>query len=51
MTPNKQHKRESFLHFIFRVIMILIGAGSAAVSIELFLSLIILSTEALSVFH
>lgn len=37
MTPNKQHKRESFLHFIFRVIMILIGAGSAAVSIELFL--------------
>lgn len=24
MTPTKQHKRESFTHFIFRVIMILI---------------------------
>ncbi|AUZ27113.1 YitT family protein [Bacillus cabrialesii] len=37
MTPTKQHKRETFSHFIFRVFMILAGAASAAVSIELFL--------------
>ncbi|MCY7783147.1 MULTISPECIES: YitT family protein [unclassified Bacillus (in: firmicutes)] len=37
MTPTKQHKKETFSHFIFRVLMILVGAASAAVSIELFL--------------
>ncbi|ADV93254.1 YitT family protein [Bacillus subtilis] len=37
MTPTKQHKKETFTHFIFRVFMILVGAASAAVSIELFL--------------
>lgn len=37
MTPTKQHKKETFTHFIFRVFMILVGAASVAVSIELFL--------------
>lgn len=34
---NREHKKESVLHKIFRVIMIIIGAAFAATSIELFL--------------
>lgn len=34
---QKQHKKESLKHLIYRLIMIVIGAGLAAVSIELFL--------------
>ncbi|MFS0822682.1 YitT family protein [Bacillus sp. 1P02SD] len=34
---NREHKKESVLHIIFRVIMIIVGAAIAAASIELFL--------------
>ncbi|MCA1031766.1 YitT family protein [Bacillus timonensis] len=34
---KKQHKKESIFHIIYRVIMIILGAGFAAASIELFL--------------
>lgn len=34
---KKQHKRESNIHVLYRLVMILFGAGCAAVSIELFL--------------
>lgn len=34
---KKQHKKESTAHLIYRLIMIIIGAGFAAASIELFL--------------
>lgn len=34
---EKRHKKESKLHFLYRVVMIVIGAGMAAVAIELFL--------------
>ncbi|MDX8364210.1 YitT family protein [Cytobacillus sp. Hm23] len=34
---TRQHKKESKLHFFYRFIMILFGAGLVAVSIELFL--------------
>lgn len=37
MVQPKQHKRESIGHLIYRLVMIIIGAGLAAVSIELFL--------------
>ncbi|MGM7702017.1 YitT family protein [Pseudalkalibacillus sp. Hm43] len=37
MVQPKQHKKESIGHLIYRLIMIIIGAGLAAVSIELFL--------------
>lgn len=38
MNYNKQeHRAESFYHFIYRLIMIMIGSGFAAGSIELFL--------------
>ncbi|WP_335869347.1 YitT family protein [Bacillus sp. 2205SS5-2] len=34
---KKVHKKESLLHYIYRLVMIFIGAGLAAISIELFL--------------
>ncbi|CAM4132277.1 membrane protein [Bacillus manliponensis] len=34
---KKQHKKESAAHILYRLIMIIFGAGCAAVSIELFL--------------
>lgn len=34
---KKQHKRESTIHILYRLVMIIFGAGCAAVSIELFL--------------
>ncbi|MFX3623809.1 MAG: YitT family protein [Ectobacillus sp.] len=34
---QKQHKKESFSHLIYRLIMIILGAACAAVAIELFL--------------
>ncbi|RBW70529.1 hypothetical protein DS031_05750 [Bacillus taeanensis] len=34
---KKQHKKESISHLIYRLVMVIIGAGLAAVSIELFL--------------
>jgi uncharacterized membrane-anchored protein YitT (DUF2179 family) len=37
MMEKKQHKKESIVHLIYRLIMIIMGAGLAAVSIELFL--------------
>ncbi|MDA1474818.1 YitT family protein [Bacillus changyiensis] len=37
MVVKKQHKKESTIHLMFRIIMILIGAACAAASIELFL--------------
>jgi uncharacterized membrane-anchored protein YitT (DUF2179 family) len=37
MVQPKQHKKESIGHLIYRLIMIILGAGLAAVSIELFL--------------
>lgn len=37
MATNKQHKKESVVRLSFRIIMILIGAACAALSIELFL--------------
>ncbi len=35
--PKRVHKKESPLHFIYRLFFIIIGAGLAAISIELFL--------------
>ncbi|MCF6408503.1 YitT family protein [Pseudalkalibacillus salsuginis] len=37
MEPIKQHKKESIPHLIYRFTMIILGAGLAAASIELFL--------------
>ncbi|WP_425451930.1 YitT family protein [Bacillus taeanensis] len=37
MMEKKQHKKESISHLIYRLVMVIIGAGLAAVSIELFL--------------
>ncbi|UOY94029.1 YitT family protein [Ectobacillus sp. JY-23] len=34
---KKQHKKESLLHLIYRIVMIIIGAACAAIAIELFL--------------
>jgi uncharacterized membrane-anchored protein YitT (DUF2179 family) len=35
--PHRQYKKECVSHLLYRLVMIVIGASSAALSIELFL--------------